>query len=92
MVTSTNSFQAEIQAWTAKTATALSHLRLRVRSNHTLSIRLRTCEVPKAMPSILLAAKLSLTFGASVAISKNSFSVFKNIFIDQKSAFLAVTC
>ena len=37
-----------------------------------------------AMPSVCLAAKLALTFGASTAMCENSFSTLKNVFTDQR--------
>ena len=40
------------------------------------------CEALKAMPSVHLALKLGITFGASTAKSENSFSVPKTIMQD----------
>ena len=40
------------------------------------------CEALKAMPSVHLALKLGITFGASTAKSENSFSVLKTIMRD----------
>ncbi|KAG9282357.1 zinc finger MYM-type protein 1-like [Astyanax mexicanus] len=38
----------------------------------------------EAMPSVLIAMKLALTFGASTAMCENSFSVLKNVFTDHR--------
>lgn len=48
------------------------------------SILLEHYDILKAMPSVLLAMKLSLTFGSSTAICENSFSTLKNVFTSSR--------
>ncbi|CAM4655053.1 unnamed protein product [Leuciscus chuanchicus] len=43
-------------------------------------------KVLEAMPSVLSALKLAVTFGASTAMCENSFSVLKNVFTDNRRA------
>jgi len=42
----------------------------------------------KAMPSVMTAFKHALTFGASTAMRKNSFSTLRNVFSDHRRAML----
>lgn len=50
-----------------------------------LSLHHKTLE---AMPSVLIALKHGLTFGASTAMCENSFSTLKNVFTDHRRAML----
>ncbi|KAA0706263.1 hypothetical protein E1301_Tti016242 [Triplophysa tibetana] len=43
-------------------------------------------KVLEAMPSVLSALKLAVTFGASTAMCENSFAVLKNVFTDNRRA------